>query len=301
MTTHPLEMLSGEEIEPRRRDRARRPPLPRGRDVRPRRAARARQGRPGGRSHGDRAVEVQLVDGPGLGVDRDRRVAHRRRGPQLGRGRGRAPDAAVGRGDARDLHHQGAPRVHRRARAGAASPTSTTCRSTRGRPACSATTPRTAAASRAASRSCAPTRRTTATPGPIEGLIVHFDIGRNEVIEVIDHGVVAAAAERTRATSPSDNEPLRTDLKPISITQPEGPSFTVDGNLVHWQKWPFRIALRSVRGARAAPDHLRRRRARAPDPAPRVDLARWSSPTATRRACTAGRTRSTRASGASAA
>ena len=33
----------------------------------------------------------------------------------------------------------------------------------------------------------------------------------------------------------------REDLKPIEITQPEGPSFTVDGHAVHWQKWDLRI------------------------------------------------------------
>ncbi|OAX82719.1 hypothetical protein ACJ72_02925 [Emergomyces africanus] len=37
------------------------------------------------------------------------------------------------------------------------------------------------------------------------------------------------------------NEPLRTDLKPYIVQQPEGPSFSVNGNAVHWQKWDFRI------------------------------------------------------------
>lgn len=37
------------------------------------------------------------------------------------------------------------------------------------------------------------------------------------------------------------DEPLRTDLKPYIVQQPEGPSFTVNGNAVHWQKWDFRI------------------------------------------------------------
>ena len=32
-----------------------------------------------------------------------------------------------------------------------------------------------------------------------------------------------------------------TDLKPIEITQPEGPSFTVDGHAVTWQRWQLRI------------------------------------------------------------
>ncbi|KAL6411909.1 primary-amine oxidase [Ilyonectria robusta] len=36
-------------------------------------------------------------------------------------------------------------------------------------------------------------------------------------------------------------EGLRTDLKPLQVVQPEGPSFTVDGYLVKWQKWRFRL------------------------------------------------------------
>src|SRR6476469_566290 len=68
---------------------------------------------------------------------------------------------------------------------------------------------------------------------PIEGLIVHFDNGRNEVLEVNDHGVTPLPPNR--ASYRAEDQPrLRTDLKPISITQPEGPSFTVEGNLVRW-------------------------------------------------------------------
>ena len=33
----------------------------------------------------------------------------------------------------------------------------------------------------------------------------------------------------------------RTSLKPLRVIQPEGPSFHVDGNLVEWEKWRFRI------------------------------------------------------------
>ena len=32
----------------------------------------------------------------------------------------------------------------------------------------------------------------------------------------------------------------RTGRKPLEITQPEGPSFTVDGNLIRWQNWELR-------------------------------------------------------------
>jgi primary-amine oxidase len=37
------------------------------------------------------------------------------------------------------------------------------------------------------------------------------------------------------------SKPFRSDLKPLIVTQPEGPSFTVDGYCVSWQKWRFRV------------------------------------------------------------
>lgn len=80
---------------------------------------------------------------------------------------------------------------------------------------------------------------------PIEGVIVHVDLGRGEVIEVVDHAPdgtdpIPLAPRHGRYTA-EHNGPLRTDLRPISITQPEGPSFTVDDNLVRWQKWSLRL------------------------------------------------------------
>jgi primary-amine oxidase len=82
---------------------------------------------------------------------------------------------------------------------------------------------------------------------PIEGLLVHFDNGRNEVIDVIDHGVVPLPPNRASYLA-EDQPRMRNDLKPISITQPEGPSFTVEGNLVKWQKWDFRVAFDPFEG-----------------------------------------------------
>lgn len=34
---------------------------------------------------------------------------------------------------------------------------------------------------------------------------------------------------------------FRKDLKPLQVSQPEGPSFTVHGRTVHWQKWSFQL------------------------------------------------------------
>jgi primary-amine oxidase len=82
---------------------------------------------------------------------------------------------------------------------------------------------------------------------PIEGIVVHFDNARNEVIEVIDHGITPLP--RNRASYYAEHQSRqRTDLKPIEITQPEGPSFTVEGNLVQWQKWQLRVAFDPFEG-----------------------------------------------------
>lgn len=44
------------------------------------------------------------------------------------------------------------------------------------------------------------------------------------------------------------DEPLRADLKPYIVQQPEGPSFSVEGNKVHWQKWRFRVGFNNRDG-----------------------------------------------------
>lgn len=44
--------------------------------------------------------------------------------------------------------------------------------------------------------------------------------------------------------------PMRSDMKPINIVQPDGASFTVkDGSLVEWQKWRFRVGFTPREGA----------------------------------------------------
>ncbi|HEV7831401.1 MAG TPA: tyramine oxidase, partial [Pseudonocardiaceae bacterium] len=75
-----------------------------------------------------------------------------------------------------------------------------------------------------------------------------------EVREIVDHGVVplpelpgnyipeliTGQIEGYSGNFPAVDR-LRDDLRPIEITQPEGPSFTVEGNAVTWQKWRLRI------------------------------------------------------------
>jgi primary-amine oxidase len=75
---------------------------------------------------------------------------------------------------------------------------------------------------------------------PVENVIVTFDLHAMEVVRIEDHGVVPIPAMEANY-GPDDVGPARTDLKPIEIIQPEGPSFTVDGMQVRWQKWRFRV------------------------------------------------------------
>ena len=82
---------------------------------------------------------------------------------------------------------------------------------------------------------------------PIEGLLAIVDMGRGEVLEVLDYGTVPIPPT-SGSYYPEHNGPLRTDLKPLVITQPEGPSFVVEGNLVRWQKWTLRIGMDPLEG-----------------------------------------------------
>ena len=82
---------------------------------------------------------------------------------------------------------------------------------------------------------------------PVEGVIGFVDLGSREVLEVVDHGAVPIPPGRG-GYFPDDVGEVRTDLKPIEITQPEGASFTVEGNLVRWQRWSFRVSMDPYEG-----------------------------------------------------
>ncbi len=75
----------------------------------------------------------------------------------------------------------------------------------------------------------------------ISGLKIIVDVNTLEVLEIEDHhdyGLPKVDGEydpQVRGTQE------RTDLKPLEISQPEGVSFTVDGNEVRWQNWSMRL------------------------------------------------------------
>ena len=82
---------------------------------------------------------------------------------------------------------------------------------------------------------------------PVEGLIVHVDLVANTVIGIEDEGDVPVPAGSGKYT-PDAVGPARTTLKPVEITQPEGPSFAVKGSLVEWENWSLRVDFNAREG-----------------------------------------------------
>ncbi len=82
---------------------------------------------------------------------------------------------------------------------------------------------------------------------PIEGVVTVIDLNRKAVIRVEDFGVVPVPSQPGNWTR-SAATPTRVDLKPLEITQPDGPSFTVQGQEVRWQKWSFRVGFNPREG-----------------------------------------------------
>ena len=132
-------------------------------------------------------------------------------------------------------------------------------------------------------RICRPLTWVRSAPGehgyarPVEGLVATVDLDAMEVVDVADYGVVPLPPQPGNYEEPwifeDGNVPAftqyRDDVKPIEITQPEGPSFTVDGHHVQLAEVGPADRLHAARGPRPAPDRLRRPRHAAADHLPR--------------------------------
>ncbi|HVB25435.1 MAG TPA: primary-amine oxidase [Ktedonobacteraceae bacterium] len=75
---------------------------------------------------------------------------------------------------------------------------------------------------------------------PVDGLHILVDLNAMQVIKMEDTGILPIPPTEGNYT-PEAIGTQRPDLKPLVITQPEGPSFTVEGYAVYWQKWHFRL------------------------------------------------------------
>lgn len=77
---------------------------------------------------------------------------------------------------------------------------------------------------------------------PIEGLFATVDLNGKEVLEVTDTGVVPVpedpwgyTAEELKARFGS----LRPEMKPQTVSAPEGANYSIDGSMVSWDIWRF--------------------------------------------------------------
>ena len=75
---------------------------------------------------------------------------------------------------------------------------------------------------------------------PIEGLSVLVDLNKMEVMRIDDYGAIPLPPNDGNYAAEFVGQ-FRQDLKPLEITQPEGPSFVVDGHSVSWQRWRLRV------------------------------------------------------------
>ncbi len=84
-------------------------------------------------------------------------------------------------------------------------------------------------------------------PHPIEGVIAVVDLTAKKMLKLIDTGVVPVPQAQAELT-PEANASQRSGLKPLQIVQPDGASFTVEGNEIRWQNWRFRYSLHPREG-----------------------------------------------------
>lgn len=79
---------------------------------------------------------------------------------------------------------------------------------------------------------------------PVEGINVLVDLQNMTIIEFEDSKLIPLPPPdplRNYTAAETRGGVDRSDVKPLHIVQPEGPSFRVNGYAVEWQKWNFRI------------------------------------------------------------
>jgi primary-amine oxidase len=83
---------------------------------------------------------------------------------------------------------------------------------------------------------------------PVDGVAAYVDLIERRVFQVIDELDLPVPRESGDYLDPAVRGPLRTDLRPIEITQSEGPSFRLDGTSLEWHNWAMRIGFDAREG-----------------------------------------------------
>jgi primary-amine oxidase len=84
---------------------------------------------------------------------------------------------------------------------------------------------------------------------PVTGLHFVVDLNAMELLEVEDtHRVDEPDTMGEYIPHLVPGQRQRDDIKPLDVVQPEGVSFTLDGNLLRWQKWSLRLGFNPREG-----------------------------------------------------
>jgi primary-amine oxidase len=83
---------------------------------------------------------------------------------------------------------------------------------------------------------------------PVDGVAAYFDLIERRVFKIVDEFELPVPAESGDYNDPAVRGPLRTGLQPIEISQPDGPSFTLQGSRLSWQNWSMRIGFDAREG-----------------------------------------------------
>jgi primary-amine oxidase len=84
---------------------------------------------------------------------------------------------------------------------------------------------------------------------PVTGLHLVVDLDTSELVAVEDDGAIEEPqpmGEYLPRLVPGQVQ--RSDLRPLEVTQPQGASFTLDGNLLTWQRWSLRVGFNAREG-----------------------------------------------------
>jgi primary-amine oxidase len=79
---------------------------------------------------------------------------------------------------------------------------------------------------------------------PVEGLLATVDLAAGEAVEVVDTGPVPVPEDPWGYTEDEiaarDDMEVRETASPAALSQPDGPTYSLDGSAVDWDIWSFR-------------------------------------------------------------
>ena len=78
---------------------------------------------------------------------------------------------------------------------------------------------------------------------PIEGLVATVDVTTGEILEILDDAEVRAVPAECANYDELSVGAFRTSLKPLDVTQPDGPGFVIDGSAIEWENWRLQASM----------------------------------------------------------